>query len=224
MHSSEELCGDDFEITHNGQPVSHQAFFKNHTVDRRIGVVAPNRIDAVGAATLIMAYITAFFDRYREVGHEFWAYPDYFAFQGAEPLASYAMLDISPDHKSVAATGDHISRLNAINDRAVNVLIVPEGEETPRDYEKPQMESARRNIKECYVYSFTGQIQNADTIIRCKTEPIHSWGMAVIDSLIVNGDESVLPMRKEWENLIEKSDTLEKSYRQISLDQAFGLL
>jgi len=223
MHSS-ELRGTDFEIIHNGISVSHQAFFKDHTVDRRIGVVAPNRVDAVGAATLIMACVTAFFDRYREAGEKFFAYPDYFAFQGAEPLASYAMLDIWPDHKSVATTGDHISRLNAINDRAVNVLILPEGGETQRDYEKPQMESARRNIKECYVYSPTGQSQNADTTIRCKKDPLHSWGVAVFDSLIKKGDESVLPMRKEWEDRHQHSVTLEQAYRHISLDQALALL
>lgn len=224
MHSSEELCGDDFEITHNGQPVSHQAFFKNHTVDRRIGVVAPNRVDAVGAATLIMAYITAFYDRYREAGDDFFAYADYFVFQGEQPPASYTMLDIWPDHKSVVTTGDHVSRLNAINDRAVNVLIVPEGEETLRDYERPQMESARRNIQECYVYSATGTCPDADTIIRCKTEPIHGWGLTVFDSLIKKGDESIAPSRKQWENLRQKGDALEQSFRRISLDQALALI
>lgn len=223
MHSS-EFRGADFEIIHKGTTVSHQEFFRDHTVDRRIGVVAPNRVDAVGAATLIMACVTAFYDRYREAGEKFFAYPDYFAFQGAEPLASYAMLDIWPDHKSVATTGDHTSRLNAINDRAVNVLIVPEGEETPRDYEKPQMESARRNIQECYLYAATGKCSDADTIIRCKTEPIHSWGLKVFDSLIKKGDDSIAPSRKQWKSLKEKSDTLEQCFRQISRDQVLRML
>ena len=223
MHSS-DLKSTDFEIIDHGNPVSHHQFFQNHTTERRIGVVAPHRIDAVGAACIIMAHTTAFYDRYREKHEAFFAYPDYFVFQGQEPQACYGMLDIWPEHKSVAINGNHSTRLNAINDRAVNILILPEGHGVKKNYEKPQLESARRNIKECFIYSETGQCQNADTLIRCQKEPIYSWTLAVIDSLIKNGDESAMKFRTEWEKLHEKSDSLEQSYRRISLDQALALL
>lgn len=55
-------------------------------------MVAPHRIDAVGAACIIMAHTTAFYDLYREKHEAFFAYPDYFVFQGQETQACYGML------------------------------------------------------------------------------------------------------------------------------------
>jgi hypothetical protein len=59
----------------------------------------------------------------REAGNDFFAYPDYYVFQGGQPLAGYAMIDIWPEHKSVAVDGDHVTRPDAINDRAVFVFL-----------------------------------------------------------------------------------------------------
>ena len=100
MHSS-TLRGTDFKISVNHQPISHADFFVGFSQLTRVGLVAPNGIDGVGAAALIMAFVTAFYDCYRVKGEGFFAYPAYYTFQYVQPLASYTMLDIWPKHKDV---------------------------------------------------------------------------------------------------------------------------
>ena len=89
-----------------------------------MGVVIPRRVEGVGAITLIMAYVTAFYDRYRERVSEFFAYPDFFTFQHEAPCADYGMCDIWPRHKNVHVAGGAQLTAEAVTDRGVNVLLV----------------------------------------------------------------------------------------------------
>ena len=166
MHSADVLRGSDFEILVEGRQRDHAEFFRGFTNTRRLGLFAPYRIDGVGASNLILAYVTAFYDVYRATGEDFFAYTDFFVFQPASPVASYAMLDIWPDHKWVSVGDSAFERLNAINDRGVNVLIVPDRKSAEPKYERPQLASAQRNIDTCYAYSFEGRVEAADLVIR----------------------------------------------------------
>ena len=85
MHTA-KLRGSDFEIIVNGRQQDHAEFFRGFTNTRRLGIVAPRRIDGVGAANLLMAYGTAFYDVYRAAGKAFSALADFFVFQSASPV------------------------------------------------------------------------------------------------------------------------------------------
>ena len=224
MHTANHLRGSDFEIFVNWRQQDHADFFQGFTNLRRLGLVAPGRIDGVGASNLLMAYVTAFYDDYRATGEDFFAYPDFFIFQGANPVASYGKLDIWPDHKSVSVGDDASERLNAINDRGVNVLIVPDGMPAEPSYERPQLASARRNIDTCYVYSLEGQVKAADLTIRCPKEPISEWTIGVFETPALSGDSSIQQKKSEWSAVNTGKPVLEQSFRQISLDEALLLL
>ena len=43
------------------------------------------------------------------------------------------MFDIWPEHKDVLVGTDAVERLNAITDRGVNILLVPDGPPAPRE-------------------------------------------------------------------------------------------
>ena len=223
MHSA-DLRGSDFEIFVNGRQQDHTEFFKGFTNIRRLGIVAPCRIDGVGAANLLLAYVTAFYDVYRATGEDFFSYADFFIFQSESPVASYAMLDIWPEHKLVNFGDDASERLNAINDRGVNVLVLPDGRPTEPNYERPQLASARRNIDTCYAYSFEGRVKAADLMIRCQKEPVSEWINAVFETPALSGDSTIQHRKSEWSTLAEGRSFLEQSYRQISLDEALLLL
>lgn len=132
MHSSDILTADLFELSLKGTQVHHAEHFASLTTTERIGIVANFPTEAVGACTLIMAYVTGFYDRYREAGEDFFAYPDYYCFQSGPAVASYGMFDIWPDHKSVQVSDDPGERLNVILDRGITTLIVPDG--TPNEH------------------------------------------------------------------------------------------
>ena len=121
-------------------------YFQGYSNTRRLGLLAPNRFEGVGAVNLIMAHVTAFYNTYRATGEEFFAYPDYFTFQSREPMAAYGQFDIWPDHKSVLVGHDPIDRLNAITDRAINILLVPEGSSTPREFQRQQLAAAASSM------------------------------------------------------------------------------
>ena len=224
MHTANHLRGSDFEIFVNGRKQDHAEFFRGFTNVRRLGLVAPGGIDGVGASNLIMAYVTAFYDAYRATGEDFYAYPDFFIFQSKSPVASYGKLDIWPDHKWVSVGGDATERLNAINDRGVNILMVPDGKPAEPNYERPQLASARRNIDTCYVYSLEGQVEAADLTVRCPKEPIAEWTIGVFETPALSEDSTIQQQRSEWASVHAEKAFLEQSYRQVSLDEALLLL
>ena len=227
MHTS-ILRGSDFEMFVNGCQKDHADFFREWTNTRRLGFVSPRRVDGIGAVNLIMAHVTAFYDTYRATNEDFFAYPDFFAFQSGNPLASYSMLDLHPEHKSVSVSDDADERLDAINDRGVNVLIVPDGTNTDSDYHRIQMASARRNIDTCYVYSFDGRVKDADLMIRCPKEPLFDeyvrWISKVFDSPELAKDAKVQQLQSEWMFWQNGKTFVEQSFRRVRLEEALRLL
>ena len=215
MHSS-ELRDDDFAIESGGAPVSLADFFNGHTSTRRLGLLTPQRTEGVGAVALVMAHVTAFYNTYRAAGGDFFAYPDFFTFQSREPVAAYSMFDIWPDHKSVRVGDNPVDRLNAITDRAVNILLVPAGASAKHDFQRQQLASAARLIDTCYLYSPAGTVEDPDLVIRCAADPIAAWCRSVIDSLP--------EAERSAHALPDPGDTIEQSFRRIALDEALSLL
>ena len=211
MHSS-TLRDSDFEIIADGHPIEPAGYFRGFTNTKRLGLLAPNRYEGTGAITLVMAHVTAFYNTYRGSGSDFFAYPDYFTFQSTEPIAAYGMFDIWPDHKSVLVEQDPITRLNAITDRAINILLVPDGDPASQEYQRQQLASAERLIDTCYAYSPNGVVADPDLTICCKTEPFAAWSQSVFESI---PDGQTAPATDE---------IIEQSFRRISLGEALALL
>lgn len=221
MHSS-KLRGTDFQIRYRGEEISHADFFSDLEKTDRLGVVAPARYDGVGTVTLVLAHTTAFYDRYRAEEGDFFAYPDFFTFQRQKPVTNYGMLDIWPGHKNVHVSEDANQTAQAITDRGVNVLLVPEVEtsEAP-NYEKGQLESLRRNIRRCFVYSPSGRITAADLEISSGYPEIPDWIASVFDS-VPDGPELPSP-KEQWFTSVE-TQPLRQSFSEIELNEALRLL
>ena len=219
MHSS-FLRGSDFEMTVDGKTIAHAHFFADLSKQNRVGLIAPKRVDGVGAITLVMAYVTAFYDCYRLEDDDFFAYPDYFSFQTQSPVARYSYFDIWPNHKNVMVDLTHIERLNAITDRAIDVLIVPACEPTERTYERVQLECARRTIDRCYLYSFADELADADIMIECKKEPFIEWANSVFEMEGLSEDAEVTQMKDAWERWVALRPKLIQSFKRITLDEA----
>lgn len=216
MHSS-TLRGTDFRIEWRGKSVTHAEFFSLLRETDRVGIVAPRRFEGIGAITLIMAHVTAFYDRYREHGSEFFAYPDFFTFQRDTPCADYGMFDIWPNHKNVHVSQEAQQTVEAITDRGVTVLLVPDEETRDTTIAPVEAESARRNIKRCFAYSETGTALSSDVVVECQSDLLRRFALAVFDS--VPADDVLHKRREQW---IEGSSagTLRQSFRQIDLKEA----
>lgn len=212
MHSS-KLRDGDFEMIVRGRPVALAEYFRGFTHTKRLGLLAPNRLEGVGAVNLVMAHATAFYNAYRALGEDFFAYPDYFTFQSRAPKAAYGMFDIWPAHKDVLVGAAAAERLNAITDRAVNILLVPDGPPAPHEYQRQQVAAAERLIETCYAYSATGAVADPDVVIRCPVDPLAAWCQSVVESVSDSGRE------EGWHGPV-----LEQSFRRISRQDALARL
>ena len=219
MHSS-FLRGSDFRMTHRREEVSHAQFFGDLDATDRVGLFAPGGIDGLGACLLLLAHVTAFYDRYRAVGGDFYAYPDYYTFQRRTPTASYTMFDVWPAHKDIAVSEDAGETLDAILDRAITVLVVPAGTSTPGEFAPVQMASAQRNIRRCYAYSATGSTEHPTLAVACGRPEPAEWARTVIESLSADGNRA----RSHWLRVVEGGSIPEQSYTEVPLERALGLI
>ncbi|MSO22264.1 MAG: hypothetical protein EXQ58_03210 [Acidobacteria bacterium] len=216
MHSS-NLKGTDFRIEWRGKPVPHAEFFSQVRETDRVGIVAPQRFEGVGAITLIMAYVTAFYDRYRERGSAFFAYPDFFTFQRETPCADYGMFDIWPSHKNVHVSQEAQPTAEAITDRGVTVLLVPDEDVRGAAISPVEAESARRNVQRCFAYSDSGAVMPSDLAVECRSDLLRDFALAVFDS--VPADGALQQRRERWLQRMA-AGTLLQSFRQLDLNEA----
>ena len=217
MHSS-SLRGNDFKIVWRGKTVTHAEFSSQVRETDRVGVVIPHRFEGIGAITMIMACVTAFYDRYRERGSEFFAYPDFFTFQRQAPCADYGMCDIWPYRKNVHVPPDAQRTVEAITDRGITVLLVPDNDGRDTTIEPVDLESARRNIRRCFAYSETGTTASSDLVVECPSHLLRDYALAVFDSIPI--DDSVEEQRGRWLERMA-TGTLSQSFRELDLSEAF---
>ena len=126
MHTSTELRSDSFSIELDGRPATIADVLTDAGANGRLGIVVREPCGAVGASLLLLAAITAFYDAQRARSERFYIYPDYFLFHVGRPQGDHSMLDVLPSHKEVVVPDDPEAILEAINDRAITWLVVPE--------------------------------------------------------------------------------------------------
>jgi len=223
MHSS-TLRGSDFDFTVSGSPVSHQTFFESFTIADRLGIVTSHPLDGLGAVTLLMSYVTAFYDHYRTSGDDFFAYPDFFCFQRKLPLVHYGMFDIWPEEKNLHLARDQWEVLSMISSRAITVLLIPlcsgsTFEQPEEDRDRARLESFRQNVHACYTYSPGGIVEGGDTVVSTASESIRRWGTSVLEA----NEAGLKGHRQNWENGFQ-GETLTQSFKQINVDEALCCL
>ncbi|HVF09741.1 MAG TPA: hypothetical protein VNA16_03010 [Abditibacteriaceae bacterium] len=127
MHSSTELTSAMFGIESDGRCVASFAeLCPGFTAQDRLGVIVHGSLSAISNSALILAAVTAFYDEQRKTGNDFFIYPDYFIFHVGCPPGEYSMFDIWPPHKCVSVEDDPEAILQAVNDRAVSILVLHE--------------------------------------------------------------------------------------------------
>ncbi|MCH2663269.1 hypothetical protein MK139_02940 [bacterium] len=224
MHSS-ALRSSDFNIQINGRTPSLSESFDTFRLSDRIGIVTDKPLDGLGAATLILSGVTAFYDCYREISSDFFAYPDFYNLQVSKPLTQYGMFDIWPDHKSSMLPGDPNGRLGSIGNRAITILVVPEGDAdvwSPPDdgVTRAVLESVRRCVRMCLVYSPEGRVDQQEIVINCSKVDIESWGTQIIDG---SGWDQANSATKRWRDACVGGN-IEQSFRHVDLSTALSIL
>jgi hypothetical protein len=167
MHSSEDLASSDFDISVAGNQAGIEEILPGFNEQTRIGILLRRGFGAVGASTLIMAAVTAFYDIQRHrCPTGFYRYADYFLFHTDHLHGNHAMLDIFPDHKEVVVGDDPESILRSVNDRAITHLLVPDGPAIEPSLARETQGSAIARLQGALVYAADGRVSDADVEIR----------------------------------------------------------
>jgi hypothetical protein len=198
------LRSDAFQITVAGRPATIADVFPGFDAQDRLGIVVTRSFGAAGAGSLILAAVTAFYDCLRATGEDFFAYADYFAFHVGADHGTLRKLDVYPSHKEVVVAADAELILQAVNDRGVTRLLIPDGGPAAPDLARETLHSARLRIRTALAYSPTGEAARPDVLVR---------GSAQSDSYI----DAMLGGRGMALHEAQ-------SFRRLDLDQALGLL
>jgi hypothetical protein len=210
------LRSEEFQITLDGRPATLDDVFPGFDQHDRLGIVIHDDLGAAGAGSLILASVTAFYDRLRATEEPFFAYADYFAFHVGADRGTLRKLDVYPAHKEVVVPNDAEQILQAVNDRGVTRLLVPDAPagaatrdlDLGPDLDRETLHSAQRRIRTALVYSPTGRTTDADVLVRGSA---HSD--AYIDAMLGGpvGEEAEEPQPAQ-------------SFRRMDPHQALGLL
>ena len=243
MHTSTELRSDSFSIELEGRQTTITDLLPGDFARGRLGVIVREVCGAVGASNLLLAAVTAFYDVQRTRADAFFIYPDYFLFHVDRPHGDHSMLDVWPSHKEVVVPNDPDAILQAINDRAITWLLVPDDEPVAAPRRRESCASARDRIVAALSYSATGRVPDADVRI-AGNEVSESYARAVLDRASVfaalpdAADPSAAPfarragevgpvagaeLRAGRDRLQEDGRPLE-TYQRLPLDRALALL
>lgn len=168
MHTALQLCADDFAIEINGAAGDLASLLPNWHPHDRFGIVVHEPYGAIGASYLIQAAIVAFYDvrPERRAGrgpgiaepNDVAIYPDIYVFHVGGRHGDYSMFDFWPARKEVFVAADPRVVLDAINDRAITRLAVPDGPSAPVEHEYKEPAAARDRIQSVFAYSATGMV------------------------------------------------------------------
>lgn len=207
MHTSRALSSSDFEIHADGGAATIDDLLPGFDERARLGIVVMRDGGAAGASTLILAAVTAFYDRLRAIGTEFFAYADFFAFHVGAPRGSLGKLDVFPEHKEPVVPDEAEEILRAINDRGITHLLVPE-DATSGPLGRDTLHSAQRRIRAAIAYSPDGRVAGADVAITAAPQ----------------AEEFVTAMLGRPRDLAGADGRPRETFRRLSVDDALGML
>jgi hypothetical protein len=222
MHTARELSSPEFAIRLEGRTADIEDVFPDFAERDRLGVVVRHPCGAVGASTVILAAVTAFYDAQRAKGVDFFIYPDYFLFHVGARLGDHGMLDIWPAHKEVVVRDEPEELLRAINDRGITRLLVEDQvcRHTESAFERESLASASNRIVTALAYSPTGRVSDADVLV-AGNDITESYVAAVLEQSTEVGLGSRERLRLARRALHERGRPVE-SYRRLTLDEALA--
>ena len=174
MHTARQLDVSMFEIKIGGLTATREDVFPGWGVHDRIGVVMLEPYGAVGATMLMQLAITAFYDakpsrRDGNLGRgprgerdERAIYPELFIFHVGGRYGNLSGYDAWPSRKEVFLENDPRVVLDAINDRAITRLAVPDGIERPIHHAWKEPAAAKDRIVSAFAYGADGRIAHHD--------------------------------------------------------------
>jgi hypothetical protein len=212
------LRAHDFELTVDGEAGTIETLFEGFDDRDRLGIVVTSDHGAAGAAALILATVTAFYDRLRSTGEEFFAYPEYFALHVGRRHGSLRKLDIFPEDRELVVSTDPEQIVGALNDHGITRLLVPS--RVPRDPRLTPETRARADarIRSALVYSSRGRVLRPNVTVTGSER-----AEAFVTAMLVSHDADAAAHARRGA-LRPAGGLPVETFRRIALPGALGML
>jgi hypothetical protein len=142
----------------------------------RLGLIIDAPLGGIGASNLVQIAITSFYETSKRRLGELTVYPEIYAFHIGKGWGSHAAFDFWPARREVMVSDDPKDLLDAINDRGITRLVVPDRPQTEIDYRPKEVDTALDRIVSAFAYDPSGRTSGADVTLtskdkRCEINP-----------------------------------------------------
>ncbi|MFV3129396.1 hypothetical protein [Niveispirillum sp. KHB5.9] len=164
MHVATLLKPEMFEIAIDGAPTAIAGLFPDWHLHDRFGLVIDEAFGGIGATHLLQVAQTQYYaarpSRRENV------YPEIYAFHIGKGHGAHAPYDFWPRRREVILeTLDPRDVLDAINDRGITRLAVPNRPPVTVEHRPKEVEAALDRITSCFVYGAMGRVAGGDVAI-----------------------------------------------------------
>lgn len=165
MHVATLLKAEMFDVAIDGRPASIAEALPGWSPHDRFGVVIDEPLGGVGASHLIQIASVAFYDIRPVRRRELPVYPEIYAFHIGRGRGAHAPFDFWPSRREVIVEGDHRNLLDAINDRAITRLALPERAPREVTHRQKETEAALDRMVSAFLYDPSGRVPDVDLVI-----------------------------------------------------------
>lgn len=166
MHVATLLRTDMFAVQLDGAKAGIGDLFPGWTTLDRFGLVIDETMGGVGATHLLQSAMMAYYDARPERRAARAVYPEIYAFHIGKSHGAHAPYDFWPARREVVLrTDDPREVLDAINDRGITRLAIPDRPMRDVIHRPKEPEAALDRIASAFVYSPSGRVAGGDVEI-----------------------------------------------------------
>jgi hypothetical protein len=162
MHTISLISTPMFDVEIDGAPARAGDVFPGWHLHDRLGLVIDEPLGGLGASHLVQIAITSFYDAAERRRGELTVYPEIYAFHIGRGWGSHAAFDFWPARREVILSDDPCDLLDAINDRGITRLAVPNRAEGTPQFRPKERDTALDRLQSAFVYDPAGRVQDGD--------------------------------------------------------------
>jgi hypothetical protein len=166
MHVIGTLSSDMYDVELSTKAATMWDVFQDWNAQDRFGIVIYEPFAGIGATHLIQLACMCFYDVKPSRRAERKIYPEIFAIHVGQWWGSHSNFDFWPARRERLVSHDHRDILDAINDRGITRLAIPE--RPPRDlvHRRKEEDCALDRIVTAVMYNPSGRVADADFTVR----------------------------------------------------------
>jgi len=173
MHVAHQLSQSQLQIEVAGTERSIDYLLPDYEKLDRFGIVINRPLGSLGASLLIQAAIVQFYRVAPERAKQFPQYPEIYVFHVGGRYGDHSNFDFWPPRKEIfLPSADPVTVLEAVNDRGITRLALPDGPEGDLSVFQngpstwAEQSSARGRLASCFAYDPSGETAGGGVILR----------------------------------------------------------